>query len=258
MRSTILLVEDDEALRSTLARHLRAHGHDVAEVDSAEDAIARLGRGLRPDLVLLDINLPGDTGWSLLRSPALPQRDRRRSSSRRRRRQPAPAPRVRRRRLPAQALPARDPALDRRAPARAGDGGRRSMTDLTDPAHRRSAAWPPSPATCGCATGCADERPRPDRRHRRRVRLRLPAVGAAAPRGLLSMPTDDFLTLVAVVAGLLLITPILGRLHLQGHGGRADAPEPGPPPGRAGHLPRVRRSTRPSSRAGRATRSRSS
>ena len=26
---------------------------------------------LRPDLVLLDINLPGDTGWSLLRSPAL-------------------------------------------------------------------------------------------------------------------------------------------------------------------------------------------
>ena len=71
MRSTILLVEDDEALRSTLARHLRAHGHDVAEVDSAEDAIARLGRGLRPDLVLLDINLPGDTGWSLLRHPSL-------------------------------------------------------------------------------------------------------------------------------------------------------------------------------------------
>ena len=71
MRSTILLVEDDEALRSTLARHLRPHGHDVAEVDSAEDAIARLGRGLRPNLVLLDINLPGDTGWSLLRHPSL-------------------------------------------------------------------------------------------------------------------------------------------------------------------------------------------
>lgn len=71
MKSTILLVEDDEALRSTLARHLRAHGHAVTEVDSAEDAIARLGEGLRPNLVLLDINLPGDTGWSLLRHPSL-------------------------------------------------------------------------------------------------------------------------------------------------------------------------------------------
>jgi CheY-like chemotaxis protein len=68
---TILLVEDDEALRLTLARHLRAHRHAVTEVDSAEDAIAQLGGGLRPDLVLLDINLPGDTGWSLLRHPSL-------------------------------------------------------------------------------------------------------------------------------------------------------------------------------------------
>ena len=30
-----------------------------------------LERGLRPALVLLDLNLPGDTGWDLLRGPAL-------------------------------------------------------------------------------------------------------------------------------------------------------------------------------------------
>jgi len=66
-----MLVEDDEALRSTLSRHLRAHGHHVDEADSAEAAVAQLRSGVRPDLVLLDINLPGETGWSLLRAPEL-------------------------------------------------------------------------------------------------------------------------------------------------------------------------------------------
>jgi DNA-binding response OmpR family regulator len=68
---SILLVEDDETLRSALALNLRAHGLEVVETDSCEGAVAHLEKGLRPALVLLDINLPGDTGWSLLRNPAL-------------------------------------------------------------------------------------------------------------------------------------------------------------------------------------------
>jgi DNA-binding response OmpR family regulator len=71
MKASILIVEDDEPLRSTLARHLRARGYGVAEADSAEDALDALRGGLRPALVILDINLPGETGWSLLRDPAL-------------------------------------------------------------------------------------------------------------------------------------------------------------------------------------------
>ena len=71
MRPAILIVEDDEALRSTLARHLRARGYGVTEADSAESAIGVLRRGHRPALLILDINLPGDTGWSLIRDPAL-------------------------------------------------------------------------------------------------------------------------------------------------------------------------------------------
>lgn len=71
MTNSILLVEDDEPLRSALALNLRAHGLDVVETDSCEGAVAHLAEGLRPALVLLDINLPGDTGWSLLRNPAL-------------------------------------------------------------------------------------------------------------------------------------------------------------------------------------------
>jgi DNA-binding response OmpR family regulator len=71
MSHRIMLVEDDEALRSTLARHLRAHGHQVDEAVSAEAAVDQLRSGARPDLVLLDINLPGETGWSLLRAREL-------------------------------------------------------------------------------------------------------------------------------------------------------------------------------------------
>ncbi len=67
----ILLVEDDDPLREILARHLRARGHEIHEAASAEDAVEALRTGLRPGLVLLDINLPGETGWSLLQGEDL-------------------------------------------------------------------------------------------------------------------------------------------------------------------------------------------
>jgi len=69
--ATLLLVEDDESLRSILARHLRHEGFRVDEADSAEAARSVLEGGLRPSLVLLDLNLPGDTGWDLLRGSSL-------------------------------------------------------------------------------------------------------------------------------------------------------------------------------------------
>ena len=69
--AAVLLVEDDEALRRILARHLRAAGYVVEEADSAEEATGALDRGLRPGLVILDVNLPGDNGWDLVRSPAM-------------------------------------------------------------------------------------------------------------------------------------------------------------------------------------------
>lgn len=67
----VLIVEDDEDLRVILARYLRHQGFVVTEAASAEDAIGALQEGLRPGLVVLDINLPGDNGWDLLRGPAL-------------------------------------------------------------------------------------------------------------------------------------------------------------------------------------------
>ena len=67
----VLIVEDDESLRGIVARHLRANGYLVDEASSAEGAAKVIGGGPRPDVVLLDLNLSGVTGWDLLRGPAL-------------------------------------------------------------------------------------------------------------------------------------------------------------------------------------------
>lgn len=67
----VLLVEDDDSLRPLVARYLRSHGLVVQEATSAEQAAVSLSEGPRPALVLLDLNLPGDTGWDLLRGPAI-------------------------------------------------------------------------------------------------------------------------------------------------------------------------------------------
>ena len=67
----ILIIEDDESLRHIVSQYLRAQGHEVAEAASAEEAAGTLAGGLRPGVVILDLNLPGDTGWDLLRGPAL-------------------------------------------------------------------------------------------------------------------------------------------------------------------------------------------
>jgi DNA-binding response OmpR family regulator len=67
----VLIVEDDENLRTVLARSLRARGFEVEEAVSAEDAVEALAGGLRPRLVLLDLNLPGASGWDFLRGAEL-------------------------------------------------------------------------------------------------------------------------------------------------------------------------------------------
>lgn len=67
----ILMVEDDESLRRIVARHLRGLGYEVVEAASAEAAEAELRQGVRPGVVVLDLNLPGDTGWQLLRGTTL-------------------------------------------------------------------------------------------------------------------------------------------------------------------------------------------
>lgn len=61
----ILLVEDEEVLRLTIARNLRGRGHAVRVAESAEEGLALVGEG-PPDLILTDQRLPGKTGHELL------------------------------------------------------------------------------------------------------------------------------------------------------------------------------------------------
>ena len=67
-RGPLLIVEDDESLRHVIVTWLRHRGFELLEADSAEAAETLLGEGATPSLVLLDLNLPGSTGWELLRS----------------------------------------------------------------------------------------------------------------------------------------------------------------------------------------------
>lgn len=65
MSKHILLVDDDALLRRSLAFNLQRAGYRVSTSASAEDALALAERDV-PDLVLLDIGLPGMDGLDAL------------------------------------------------------------------------------------------------------------------------------------------------------------------------------------------------
>jgi len=63
---TILLVDDDALMRRSLAFHLEQAGYQVHTAANAEDALEFV-RNSPPDLVMLDIGLPGMDGLDALR-----------------------------------------------------------------------------------------------------------------------------------------------------------------------------------------------
>src|SRR3989454_10261353 len=66
MSERILLVDDHPLTRSALAGLLQQHGFEIAgEAADGEEAIAR-AREIQPDLVLLDLSMPGLDGLSAL------------------------------------------------------------------------------------------------------------------------------------------------------------------------------------------------
>jgi len=62
----LLIVDDEEASRYGMRRALTTFGYNVSEAGSAEEARALL-KQLQPDLMLLDVNLPGMSGLEFLR-----------------------------------------------------------------------------------------------------------------------------------------------------------------------------------------------
>ncbi len=66
IKTSILLVDDEATLRQPLAEYLEGQGFVVVEAESAARARSALTEAI-PDLVLLDIMMPGEDGLSLCR-----------------------------------------------------------------------------------------------------------------------------------------------------------------------------------------------
>ena len=64
-RNKILVVDDEHLIRWSLEQNLKKQGYDVVTAGNGEDAL-RITREEQPELVLLDIQLPGITGIEVL------------------------------------------------------------------------------------------------------------------------------------------------------------------------------------------------
>jgi excisionase family DNA binding protein len=61
----VLVVDDDDRLREYLRVNLEMEGYEVREAGSAEEGLAVLDQE-SPDLILLDVMMPGLDGWEML------------------------------------------------------------------------------------------------------------------------------------------------------------------------------------------------
>src|SRR5438093_10040740 len=60
----ILVVDDDPEIQQLLGYVLRREGHEIVEATTGEDAL-KLVQRLTPDLVILDLMLPGMDGFAV-------------------------------------------------------------------------------------------------------------------------------------------------------------------------------------------------
>jgi len=64
IKTTVLVIDDDAAVRQSVAKVLEGAGYAVAVAADGEEAVVRFAPK-RVDLVLLDLNLPRRSGWDV-------------------------------------------------------------------------------------------------------------------------------------------------------------------------------------------------
>jgi CheY-like chemotaxis protein len=65
-RASVLVVDDDEAIRDVVAEVLREEGYNVACAENGLQALQHIEGDHHPDLVLLDLMMPVMSGWEVL------------------------------------------------------------------------------------------------------------------------------------------------------------------------------------------------
>ena len=63
----VIVVDDDATVRDLLRKYIEALGYQVAVAESGEQCL-RLAKKLRPDVITLDVLMPGMDGWMILSS----------------------------------------------------------------------------------------------------------------------------------------------------------------------------------------------
>jgi CheY-like chemotaxis protein len=64
--STVLMIDDDPPTHDVMRRMLAREGYNLMGAMSGTEGLA-LARALRPAVVLLDVMMPGQDGWQVLR-----------------------------------------------------------------------------------------------------------------------------------------------------------------------------------------------
>lgn len=66
MTAAVLTVDDASDLRALVRAVLESRGYAVVEAPSGRDALQLLAQGLRPDAIVLDVQMPDLDGWDTL------------------------------------------------------------------------------------------------------------------------------------------------------------------------------------------------
>lgn len=63
MKKTIMVIEDENDIRSSLKEILELEGYDVLTAENGLEALNILKQSLKPNLILLDMKMPIMNGW---------------------------------------------------------------------------------------------------------------------------------------------------------------------------------------------------
>ena len=63
MKKTIMVIEDENDIRSSLKEILELEGYDVLTAENGQDALNVLKQSTKPNLILLDMKMPVMNGW---------------------------------------------------------------------------------------------------------------------------------------------------------------------------------------------------